>query len=580
MIPLKKCKKCKEEHKETLFKGELCVNCFQNADIKATHRRSKAKNPEVVAELAEKKRERHQKARDSLRGKTKAKKEKELVKKEVERLQPDAKELAKKELARRELAKRRLLPFVTRFFPEYQAGWVHKDICERLEKFSEAVANKESPRLMLFMPPRHGKSLLASTYFPAWHLGRNPTHEFIACSYSGSLAMSFSRKVRQVLREKPYQTVFKESRLDRDSQSAEAWLTDKGGGYVAAGVGGAITGKGAHVLVIDDPVKNRDDAESETGRQSVKDWYTSTAYTRLAPGGGVLVILTRWHDDDLAGWLLSQQDTGDKWEVIKYPAIAEIDEPHREKGTPLHAARYDLEALRRIRAAVGPRDWSALYQQNPVADEGEYFTRSMIRYYTEEPPRKEMKIYAAWDLAIGQREANDYTVGVVMGVSTEDKLYLLHVERGRWNGHDIVEKMLDVYEAWRPDIIGVEKGQIEMAIGPFLEKRIRERNLFEAYFKDLRPGKRDKMVRARAIQGRMQQGMVLFPKDSEFTTSLINEMLRFPNGVHDDQVDAMAWIGLMMAEFNIYRAPVEKPPPSWRDKLTAFGKSKKNAMTA
>ena len=279
MIPLKKCKKCKEEHKETLFKGDLCMNCVQNADIKETHRRSRAKNPKAVAAVQKERRQQHQQARDALRGKAKT----AAVKKEVKRLEekrPDAKELAKQELARRELSKRRLLPFVTRFFPEYQAGWVHKDICERLEKFSDAVANKESPRLMLFMPPRHGKSLLASTYFPAWHIGRNPTHEFIACSYSGSLAMSFSRKVRQVLREKPYQTVFKETRLDKDSQSAEAWLTDKGGGYVAAGVGGAITGKGAHVLVIDDPVKNREDAESETGRQSVKDWYTSTAYTR------------------------------------------------------------------------------------------------------------------------------------------------------------------------------------------------------------------------------------------------------------------------------------------------------------
>jgi predicted phage terminase large subunit-like protein len=561
----------------------VCIFCAQkkSTDITQLHIKNKLANPEKAEEIRA---ETQTKARDQVRRVAQrqavAKEKKRLDKKAAVTAPDNKKELAKQELARRELSKRRLLPFVLRFFPEYQAGWVHKDICERLEKFSDAVTDKKSPRLMLFMPPRHGKSLLASTYFPAWHIGRNPTHEFIACSYSGSLAMSFSRKVRQVLREKPYQTVFKETRLDKDSQSAEAWLTEKGGGYVAAGVGGAITGKGAHVLVIDDPVKNREDAESETGRQSVKDWYTSTAYTRLAPGGGVLVILTRWHDDDLAGWLLEQQESGDKWEVIKYPAIAEIDEPHRKKGTPLHDARYDLESLRRIRAAVGPRDWSALYQQNPVADEGEYFTRSMIRYYDTEPPRKEMKIYAAWDLAIGQREANDYTVGVVMGVSTEDKLYLLHVERGRWNGHDIVEKLLDVYEAYRPDIIGIEKGQIEMAIGPFLEKRIRERNLFEAYFKDLRPGKRDKMVRARAIQGRMQQGMVLFPKNAEFTVPLINEMLRFPNGVHDDQVDAMAWIGLMMAEFNIYRAPVEKPPPSWRDKLVAFGKGKKNAMTA
>ena len=169
-------------------------------------------------------------------------------------------EKAKAELALRFLTRKRLLPFVERFNPDYQAGWVHKDICQRLEQFSKDVAEKKSPRLMLFMPPRHGKSTLASVAFPAWHLGRHPQHEFISCSYSGSLAMGFSRKVRQLLREPTYKSAFK-TRLDKDSQSAEAWLTTDGGGFVAAGVGGGITGKGAHVLVIDDPVKNRDEAE-------------------------------------------------------------------------------------------------------------------------------------------------------------------------------------------------------------------------------------------------------------------------------------------------------------------------------
>ena len=172
---------------------------------------------------------------------------------------------ARKELALRILTRKRLLPFVERFNADYQAGWVHKDICRRLEQFSRDVVAKKSPRLMLFMPPRHGKSTLASVSFPAWHLGRNPEHEFISCSYSGSLAMGFSRKVRQLLREPTYKTAF-QTRLDPDSQSAEAWLTTGGGGYVAAGVGGGITGKGAHVLVIDDPIKNREDSESENNR--------------------------------------------------------------------------------------------------------------------------------------------------------------------------------------------------------------------------------------------------------------------------------------------------------------------------
>lgn len=482
------------------------------------------------------------------------------------------------------MSHKHLLSFIQRHNENYLAGWVHKDICRRLEKFSQDVVDQKSPRLMLFMPPRHGKSEIASRCFPAWHLGHAPNHEVIACSYSGSLAMGFSRKVRSMIRDPLYNKVFSNCQLDPESQSAEAWLTTAGGGYTAAGVGGPITGKGAHILVIDDPVKNREEAESETTRQSIKDWYTSTAYTRLAPGGGVLVILTRWHDDDLAGWLLGEQETGgDTWEVIKYPAVAEEDEAYREKGAALHPDRYPLPALTRIRNAIGSRDWSALYQQNPVADEGAYFQRSMIRYFNpHEVDRDRMTIYAAWDLAIGKKERNDWSVGVVAGVDQDDQMFILHVERGRWDGGELVEKILDTYAAWQPSITGIERGHIEMALGPFLEKRIRERGLYEMYIKDLKTGRRDKEARARAIQGRMQQGMVFFPKGTDFGDLLVNELLRFPNGKHDDQVDALAWLGQMMSEFHTWREGSEAPPPSWRDKLPGLMRNGKHrsAMSA
>lgn len=490
---------------------------------------------------------------------------------------------AKKELARRILVRKRLLPFIERNNPDYLAGWVHKDICQRLEKFSQDVADKKSPRLMLFMPPRHGKSTIASVEFPAWHLGQNPSHELISCSYSGSLAMTFSRKVRQRLRDPAYKSVFKDTRLDPDSQSAEAWLTTSGGGYVAAGVGGGITGKGAHILLIDDPIKNREDAESQNNRESTYDWYTSTAYTRLAPGGGVLVILTRWHDDDLAGRLLrASTEGGDEWEVVSYPAIAEQDEEFRSQGEALHVERYDIEALNRIQRAVGPRDWSALYQQNPVADDGDYFTREMIQYYEpDDIDLDRMRFYTAWDLAIGKKDRNDYSVGLTVGVDEDDNLFVVDVDRGRYDGFELVERILDLYELWKPSIIGIEKGHIEMALGPFLEKRVRERGLYEAYFKDLKTGRRDKEARARAIQGRMQQGMVYLPRNEVFTGPLVAELLRFPNGVHDDQVDALAWIGLMMTEFGTFQEKIERPP-SWRDKLEYFGREirSKSAMSA
>src|SRR5690606_32030379 len=295
----------------------------------------------------------------------------------------NAVEAARQELARRELAKNHLLPFILRFNATYQPGWVHKDICDKLEWFSAAVAAGESPRLMIFMPPRHGKSEIGSRNFPAWHLGRYPHHEFIGCSYGSDLANGFSRKVRDLVKDTAYSAVFDQCAINKDSQSVEAWLTTKGGGYAAAGVGGPITGRGAHVLLIDDPIKNREDAESAQKREAVWDWYTSTAYTRLAPGGGVLLILTRWHDDDLAGRLLKKmaEGEGDQWVVVEYPAQAVHDELFRKAGEPLHPARYDHDALERIKRAVGPRDWQALYQQNPTPEDGDYFNKDMFQWY-------------------------------------------------------------------------------------------------------------------------------------------------------------------------------------------------------
>jgi hypothetical protein len=227
------------------------------------------------------------------------------------------------------LCKRRLIPFTKRLNPRYNAGWVHQDIARRLERFSDDVAKGLSPRLMLLMPPRHGKSELASRMFPAWHLGRHSDHEIIACSYNVSLAMAFSRKVKGVLEDPAYQSVFA-TRLNPNNQSVEEWgVHGDRGGYVAAGVGGGITGKGAHVLIIDDPIKNAEEADSAETREKLWDWYGSTAYTRLAPGGGVLVIQTWWHDDDLAGRLqiaMKEDQESDQFEVVKYPAIAEDDE--------------------------------------------------------------------------------------------------------------------------------------------------------------------------------------------------------------------------------------------------------------
>lgn len=901
-LEMRHCAGCDTDHPATLFnRAGFCVYCAQAKQTEDTTVRAKSAVKELKPDPLREKRRAHAEIRVKKAAALK-KIEDQKAKKAQEERELDAAEAAKQEMARRQLARDHLLPFILRFNDAYEPGWVHKDICDKLEWFSAAVAAKESPRLMIFMPPRHGKSEIGSRSFPAWHLGRYPKHEFIGCSYGSDLANGFSRKVRDLVKDPSFSAVFPDCVVSKDSQSVEQWLTTQAGGYSAAGVGGPITGKGAHCfpagtpvftdlgvvaiesirpgmrvftcdiatgkmgyrhveatashatpyrlvevatasgqrvratpdhrfyvptvgwveaadlragdkvilaghpdtlrglqhagdagvsrgtqgaetglhpdglwqdlrragaaqdlsdlrqaeagqpgargeilfdrlhpaaamgspgeglpelrhslqaaeqsdavllqgvrehdplatdargwelplqrreqlravvrfdaatdrregrwvrglrdvagrphsshrpqpaqqygnqpdlfvpdaphdpsqvsvdtismvavvgepgervydiqvagthcffagnilvhncLVIDDPVKNRDAAESQTNRDAVWDWYTSTAYTRLAPGGGVLVILTRWHDDDLAGRLLKKQaeGEGDEWVVVEYPAQAVHDELFRKRGEPLHAERYDTEALERIKRAVGPRDWQALYQQNPTPEDGDYFNKGMFQWYGSQdiPPYSELNFYTAWDFAIGEKEQNDRSVGVTVGVDRHDRTYVVDIQAGRWGTMELVDKVMEVYKTWRPAITGLERGHIEMTMRPFLDKRIREERLTSFYIEELKPGTRDKVARARSIQGRMQQGLVHFRKNCNATADLVAEMMRFPNGAHDDCVDAMAWIGQMLS---LLVTPREKKPPpkkSWKDKLNKIARGhsgRKNHMSS
>ncbi|CAB4131085.1 Archaeophage PsiM2, terminase large subunit [uncultured Caudovirales phage] len=518
----------------------------------------------------------------------------------------------KKELATRVLARRSLLQYTKRFHPSYDAGWVHEDICRRLEQFSRDVADKKSPRLMLLCPPRSGKSELASIRFPAWHLGHHPEHEVINCGYNMDLPMKFSRKVREQLRDKSYEAVFPDSKLDSESQSVEAWNTTSGGGFTAAGVGGGITGKGAHILTIDDPIKNMEESDSAVIRDGLWDWYWSTAYTRLAPGGGVLVIQTCWNADDLAGRLQQQmidKAEADQFVVIKYPALAEADEyltptgaifrvnPNqpdvepppegsillRYMGEALHPERYPTKMMENYRANMHPRIWSALYQQNPVPDEGMYFKAEWFRVEPTAPMIRKRRIYQAWDFAIGEKQHNDFTVGTTVLHDENNYVHVLDVVRFKGDTFVIIEEILNMLQKWTlyddtPVTLGFEDGQIWRAIKPVLEMRMQERNLFPPY-EVLKP-LTDKLVRARALQGRMQQGRVMF-LDAPWLVDVKREMLKFPAGAHDDIVDSLSWA------FNLIatkapptpddRAPVSK---SWKDKLAGLGKKESSHMAA
>ena len=509
------------------------------------------------------------------------------------------------ELASRLLSRRRLLTFIQRLDDTYMAGWVHEDICRRLERFSRDVAAGLSPRLMLLMPPRAGKSRIASQSFPAWHLGQHPNHEFIACSYNISLALTFSRKVQALVESPGYRQVFTNTTLDQNNKSAESWgLTGANGGYVAAGVGGGITGKGAHILVIDDPVKNAEEADSETTRQAIKEWYGSTAYTRLAPGGGVLVIQTSWHDDDLAGWLQSTMradDEADQFEVIKYPAIAEVDEyidPEtdemvrpakgeevpkgltllRKKGEALHPARYDIVKLNRIKKTLTPRFWSALYQQNPVPDDGTYFTKEHFRR-RDLPQVRHCNVMAAWDFAISEKQVNDYTVGAVGLQDSDDLMHVADIIRFKsGDSFFIVNAIIAVAKRWPMVVMGFEDGQIFRTLESQLKKRMLEEKCYFPYVK-LKP-LTDKLVRARPLQGRMQQGVWSYNTSGEWYDVVQQEMLRFPAGVHDDTVDAQAWLAHMALDIHAPAKPVSSDGPSWRDKLHEQGLGECSHMAA
>lgn len=502
---------------------------------------------------------------------------------------------ATQELARRELAKRRLIEFVKQFHPRYKAGWVHQDICRRLEKFSDDVAAEKSPRLMILMPPRHGKSQIASKMYPAWHLGRHAHHEIIAASYNISLALEFSREVRGIVRSPAYQKLFPDTKIDAEIQSAENWKlmspTGTGaGGYVAAGVGVGITGKGAHVLVIDDPIKNEEEADSLEQRTKIWNWYLSSAYTRLAPGGGVLVIQTCWHDDDLSGRLQQMMHDNeddeyvDKFEIVKYPAIAEEDEEFRAKGEGLHPDRYPLDKLLRIQRQMGgplSRKWSALYQQNPVPADGAYFTKSDLLYRDETLPIDNLDIYQAWDLAISseQQIANNWTVGVTVGLDHNDMVHVL--ERVRMKTNDsakIEDAIIDMYAKYpRVAGVGFEDGQIFKTMRSSLKRRMVARRVYiplDDKANVLKPVT-DKEVRARPLQARLQNKKVTFPRGQVWVDEMWKEFLRFPAGTQDDQVDATAWVIQLL----LGKSPPAAPRLSFRplektvvQKLQEFGR--------
>lgn len=395
-------------------------------------------------------------------------------------------------------------------------------------------------RLIVEMPPRHGKTLTISRYFPTWLLGRNPHARVMLVSYGASLAEKNSRYARNLILSPRYQEYFPVT-LAQGSKSVQEWdLADYEGGVSAMGIGGAATGKGANCLIIDDPVKNREEAESETIRDKIWDAYTDDLYTRLEPGGAVIVVMTRWHTDDLIGRLLTSEP--EKWTRLRLPAYAEDNDAlGRAPGAPLWPARFPLTALQDIERTLGPYSWSALYQQNPVPAEGGIFKRRWFYPLIQQVPPI-VRAVRYWDLAMSEKTSADYTVGVKLGQATDGHYYVLDVARKQIDWGDLTGYMAEVMLADGVDVSqGIEeKGYMSRAVQTLNADPRLHRYSIWGY-----PVDRDKVTRALPAAAKFAAG-VIHVATAHWSEHYIDELCSFPNGTHDDQVDATSGAWAMM----------------------------------
>lgn len=444
---------------------------------------------------------------------------------------------AKKELAKRELARRRLGRFIKYNNDEYDENWHHRLIIEKLE----AVERGEIRKLMIFVPPRHGKSEIASINFPAWFFGRNPKKSIIAASYNGDLAINFGRKARNIVNSAEYKNIFPAVTLAEDSKAAGQWNTNMGGEYTAVGIGAGATGRGADVFLIDDPVKDKQEAESAVIQERNIGWYNSVARTRLTPKGAMIVIQTRWHDNDLAGQILAAEKD---WDVISLPAIAEHDEEFRKQGEALWPERYSLEELESIKGGtstnegIGVALWSALYQQTPISEESQVFHKSMFRSRNiEELEHLETRCFVTIDPAPGKHESSDF-IGVCINWVDTANHWNLKAYRIKFDAMQLINLLFKLYAETHFEVVGIEKGMYKDVIKPFLDAEMIKRGIFFTV-RELDHGQRSKELRIRGLQPRYEAGQIWHLKG--YCDDLESELLRFPKAVHDDVSDAAAY---------------------------------------
>jgi len=403
----------------------------------------------------------------------------------------------------------------------------------------EAVEAGDITKLAVFMPPGSAKSTYASILFPPWLMQRQPKANLLAASHTTELAEKWGRRVRNLVNEHSAELGITPA---SDSQAAGRWATTAGAEYYAAGVGTGIAGFRAKFGIIDDPIRSRQDADSELIRDRIWDWYINDFRTRLVPGAAEILIQTRWHEDDLAGRALNHA----KWHVISLPAIAEAEDPlNRRLGEPLwDDGEYGYGSqLLELQRSTPARTWSALYQQRPAPEDGDYFKKEWLRPYDKAPARATLRVYGGSDYAV-TADGGDWTCHAVVGLDPEGRMYLLDLWRGQTSSDEWVESLCDLVKEWSPIGWAEEQGQIRSGIGPFLDRRMRERKAY--VFREQFPTRGDKAIRAQSIRGRMALEGLYVPINASWYADLRSELLSFPAGKHDDQVDALGLVGQLL----------------------------------
>lgn len=446
-------------------------------------------------------------------------------------------------------ARANLVDFEIATNPKYKPNWHHELIAKELEHI-EKEGDKDYKILIVTVPPRFGKSQQCSIDFPSWFLGRNPSKEIITASYSGELAQDFGGKTREKMNSDAFKFIFPEVTLREDEQARGHWRTKQGGGYISVGVGGALSGRGADCLLIDDACKNREEAESETQRKSIWDWFTSTAFTRLEPKGVVIIIMTRWHSQDLAGMILSNPELQPRTKLMKFEAIT--------NGKPLWEWRYGIEALEEIKRTIGPYDWSSLYMGTPILSEDQEFKPEWIRKIPEvQLALMSTRRFLTIDTAMSKKSHADYTGFCDNSVDNQNFWYL-RAWRKRLSPEELVDTLFTLHSLNFYESIGIEKTTYTEGLKPYLDAEQRRRKKFLPIV-ELKHRQQAKEIRIRGLIPRYASKSIFHVEGQ--CKELEEELFAFPMSKFDDISDATAY-QLQIAD-GTHGTSVSIMKPSW-----------------